>query len=83
MRLKIFQIAIATLAAGFVAFGGSQLASAACQDNMAAVKAAIDKEQDAGKKQKATEELVAAQQSTADEDACNNHLQKAKDHLKK
>jgi hypothetical protein len=83
MRLKIYAIAIATVAAGLIAFGGSHSASAACQDNMAAVKAAIDKEADASKKQKATEELLAAQQSSADEDACNNHLEKAKDHLKK
>jgi hypothetical protein len=82
MRSKIFQIATAAVAAGFVAFGGSQLAFAACQEDLAAVKAAIDKEQDPAKKQKATEELMAAQQA-ADEDNCNNHLQKAKEHLKK
>ena len=83
MRLKILAIAMAAIAAGYLAFGGPHPATAACQDNMAAVQAAIDKETDAAKKQKATEELTAAQQASADEDACNNHLVKAKDHLKK
>ena len=82
MRPKSFGIAMAALAAGFVAFGGFQSAFAACQDDIAAVKAAIDQEQDAAKKQAATEELAAAQ-SAGDEDACNNHVKAAQDHLKK
>ena len=46
MNSRFYGIAIAAVAAGFVAFGGTHLALAACKDDIAAVQAVVDKEQD-------------------------------------
>jgi len=85
MNSRFYGIAIAAVAAGFVAFGGTHLALAACKDDIAAVQAVVDKEQDPDKKQKAKEELEAAQVSagTQDEVTCKTHVDKAREHLKK
>ena len=85
MKLKLYGIAIAAVAAGFVAFGGTHSAFAACKDDIAAVLPIVDKEQDPDKKQKAKEELEAAQVSAGaqDEVTCKAHVDRARDHLKK
>ena len=85
MNLRLYGIAIATLAAGFLAFGGSHPARAACTDDIAAVLPLVDKEQDPDKKQKAKEELEAAQVSAGaqDEVSCKAHVDRAREHLKK
>ena len=85
MNLRLYGIAIATLAAGFLAFGGSHSAFAACTDDIAAVLPIVDKEQDPDKKQKAKEELEAAQVSAGaqDEVTCKAHVDRAREHLKK
>jgi hypothetical protein len=85
MELKNFGIAIAIVVVSFLAFGGSQSAFAACKDDIAAVLPVVDKEQDPDKKQKAKEELEAAQVSAGaqDEVTCKAHVDKAREHLKK
>jgi hypothetical protein len=85
MNSRFYGIAIAAVAAGFVAFGGTHLALAACKDDIAAVQAVVDKEQDPDKKQKAMEELKAAQTSAGaqDEVTCKAHVDKAREHVKK
>jgi len=85
MNLRLYGIAIAAVAAGFLAFGGTQPAFAACTDDIAAVLAVVDKEQDPDKKQKAMEELKAAQTSAGaqDEVSCKAHVDKAREHVKK
>ena len=85
MNLRLYGIAIAAVAAGFVAFGGIQSASAACKDDLAAVLPMVEKEQNPDKKMKAKEELEAAQVSAGaqDEVTCKAHVDKAREHLKK
>ena len=85
MHLRLYGIAVAAVAAGFVAFGGVQSARAACKDDLAAVLPMVEKEQDPDKKQKAKEELEAAQVSAGaqDEVTCKAHVDKAREHLKK
>jgi hypothetical protein len=85
MKLRLYGIAVAAVAGGFVAFGGTQPAFAACKDDIAAVLPVVDKEQDPDKKQKAKEELEAAQVSAGaqDEVTCKAHVDRARDHLKK
>jgi len=85
MRTGIYGVALAAVAVGFVTFGGTQVAFAACKDDIAAVQAIVDKEQDPDKKQKAQEELKAAQTSAGaqDEVTCKAHVDKARDHVKK
>jgi hypothetical protein len=84
MKLRLYGIAIAAVAAGLVAFVGPQPTFAACKDDIAAVQAVVDKEQDPDKKQKAQEELKAAQTSAGaqDEVSCKAHLDKAREHVK-
>jgi hypothetical protein len=85
MELKNFDLAVAIIVVSFLAFGGSQSAFAACKDDIAAVLPMVDKEQDPDKKQKAKEELEAAQVSagTQDEVTCKAHVDKARERLKK
>ena len=85
MKLRLYGIALAAVATGFVAFGGVQSAQAACKDDLAAVLPMVEKEQDPDKKQKAKEELEAAQVSAGaqDEVTCKAHIDKAREHLKK
>jgi len=85
MNLRPYGYAVAVVAAGFVALGGMHPASAACKDDIAAVQAVVDKEQDPDKKQKAMEELKAAQTSAGaqDEVSCKAHVDRAREHVKK
>jgi len=85
MNLRPYGYAVAVVAAGFVALGGMHPAFAACKDDIAAVQAVVDKEQDPDKKQKAMEELKAAQTSAGaqDEVSCKAHVDRAREHVKK
>jgi hypothetical protein len=85
MKLKLFGIAIATIAIGFVALPGSQPAFAACKDDISVVQQMVDQEQDATKKQKAAEELKEAQKlaDSGDELHCTDHVKAAREHVKK
>ena len=85
MNLRLYGIAIAAVAVGFFAFAAPKPAFAACTDDIAAVQAVVDKEQDPNKKQKAQEELNAAKTSagTQDEVTCKAHVDKAREHVKK
>lgn len=85
MKKRPIGIAIATIAVSFVAFDGSQSAFAACTDDIAAVLPIVEKEQNPDKKQKAKEELEAAQVSAGaqDEVTCKLHVDRAREHLKK
>jgi hypothetical protein len=85
MRTGLYGIVLAAVAAGFVAFGGTHVAFAACKDDIAAVQAVVDKEQHPDKKQKAQEELKAAMTSAGaqDEVTCKAHVDKAREHVKK
>ena len=85
MKLRLYGIAVAAVAAGFLAFGGTRPALAACTDDVAALTAEVEKEQDTNKKQMAQQELEAAKTSAGaqDEVACKEHLDRAREHLKK
>jgi len=85
MNLRPYVFALAIVATGFIAFGGINLALADCRDDMSVVQALVDQEQDATKKQQAAEELKAAQAAAQaqDEVTCKEHVERARDHLKK
>jgi hypothetical protein len=85
MNLRLYGIAIAAVAAGFLAFGGMQPAFADCKDDMSVAQAMVDQATDPDKKQKAMEELKAAQAAAQaqDEVACKAHVDKAREHVKK
>ena len=84
MNLRPHGLAIAAAVAAFVAFGGVQSAGAACKDDLAAVLPMVEKEQNPDTKQKAKEELEAAQVSAGaqDEVTCKHHVDRAREHLK-
>ena len=85
MPLRPYGFAIAAAAAAFVASAGFQSADAACKDDLAAVLPIVEKEQNPDTKQKAKEELEAAQVSAGaqDEVTCKHHVDRAREHLKK
>jgi hypothetical protein len=86
MNLKLYGMAVAAVAAGILAFGGTQRAFAACTDDIAAAQAQLDQKHDATKKQKLqTEQELKAAKAAAqahDEAACRKHVNKARDHIK-
>jgi hypothetical protein len=85
MNLRPSGFAIAAAAAAFVASAGFQSAAAACKDDLAAVLPIVEKEQNPDTKQKAKEELEAAQVSAGaqDEVTCKHHVDRAREHLRK
>jgi hypothetical protein len=85
MNLRPSGFVITAAAAAFVASAGFQSAAAACKDDLAAVLPIVEKEQNPDTKQKAKEELEAAQVSAGaqDEVTCKHHVDRAREHLKK
>jgi len=85
MNVRPYGLAVMATAAAFFALGGVQSATAACKDDLAAVLPIVEKEQNPDKKQKAKEELAAAQVSAGaqDEVTCKHHVDRAREHLKK
>lgn len=85
MNLRPYGLAVVATAAMFFLLAGVQPAAAACKDDLAAVLPIVEKEQDPDKKQKAKEELEAAQVSAGaqDEVTCKHHVDRARRHLKK
>jgi hypothetical protein len=84
MNLRSFGLAGVATAAAFFALAGVQSASAACKDDLAAVLPIVEKEQNPDTKEKAKQELQAAQVSAGaqDEVTCKHHVNRAKEHLK-
>lgn len=77
-------IALLASAVIFFSLTGPRLAHAACKDDLAAVLPIVEKEQNPDTKEKAKQELEAAQVSAGaqDEVTCKHHVERAKEHLK-
>ena len=84
MSTGFTRTALLVVMAAFIASGGIHAASAACKDDLAAVLPIVEKEQNPDTKQKAKQELEAAQVSAGaqDEVTCKHHVDKAREHLK-
>jgi hypothetical protein len=84
MRIGAIGTALLVVTAVFIASAGIHSALAACKDDLAAVLPVVEKEQNPDTKQKAKQELEAAQVSAGaqDEVTCKHHVDKAREHLK-
>lgn len=84
MILRQGGIACLAIAVTALILTGPRSVHAACKDDLAAVLPIVEKEQNPDTKQKAKQELEAAQVSAGaqDEVTCKHHVERAKQHLK-
>ena len=84
MSLRLGGVAFLAMAVTALTLARPGLVHAACKDDLAAVLPIVEKEQNPDTKQKAKQELEAAQVSAGaqDEVTCKHHVDRAKEHLK-